>query len=180
MTFYYRQSGSSNDEPPYLSIGTDVSAKYKGAFCEAKIKKINKNVKCRLTLKQGSGSLTVNDDLITGNLRVGGHVVVKHPDRNNQLVDAIINKIFDQSQYTVVFDDGDETTLKRTSLCLKSGKHFAESETLDQLPLTNPEHFGNPVSLGMIQCYAYEQTFFSLFFIDFFQQFFVSRIFLKK
>lgn len=28
------------------------------------------------------------------------------------------------------------------------GKHFAESDTLDQLPLTHPEHFSNPVSLG--------------------------------
>ncbi|XP_030338941.1 AT-rich interactive domain-containing protein 4A isoform X4 [Strigops habroptila] len=44
-----------------------------------------------------------------------------------------------------VFDDGDERTLRRTSLCLKGERHFAESETLDQLPLTNPEHFGTPV-----------------------------------
>lgn len=71
-----------------------------------------------------------------------------------------------------VFDDGDEKTLRRTSLCLKGERHFAESEvseaaggttplypstpdltssscprpqTLDQLPLTNPEHFGTPV-----------------------------------
>lgn len=78
---------------------------------------------------------------------MNSHVEAKHPDKN-QIMEAIINKIIDQSQYTVVFDDGDETTLRRTSLCLKSGKHFAESETLDQLPLTNPEHFGNPVSLG--------------------------------
>ena len=47
-----------------------------------------------------------------------------------------------------VFDDGDITTLRRTSLCLKSGRHFAESETLDQLPLTHPEHFGTPVLGG--------------------------------
>jgi Ras-related protein Rab-1A len=47
-----------------------------------------------------------------------------------------------------VFDDGDITTLRRTALCLKSGRHFAESETLDQLPLTHPEHFGNPVIGG--------------------------------
>ncbi|MEQ2253446.1 At rich interactive domain [Ilyodon furcidens] len=45
----------------------------------------------------------------------------------------------------LVFDDGDEKTLRRTSLCLKGERHFAESETLDQLPLTNPEHFGTPV-----------------------------------
>ena len=71
-----------------------------------------------------------------------------------------------------MFDDGDERTLRRTSLCLKGERHFAESEvgwpgliwraardgkvecefsslsllqTLDQLPLTNPEHFGTPV-----------------------------------
>ena len=47
-----------------------------------------------------------------------------------------------------VFDDGDITTLRRSSLCLKSGRHFAESETLDQLPLTHPEHFGTPVVGG--------------------------------
>ncbi len=138
----------SNEEPPVLPIGTDVSAKYKGAFCEAKIKKISRNVKCKLTLKQGNGSLTVDDELINGVLRVGSHVSVKNPDKSYQLQEAVINKILDQSFYTVVFDDGDEATLKRNSLCLKSGKHFAESETLDQLPLTNPEHFGNPVSLG--------------------------------
>ncbi|KFP67032.1 AT-rich interactive domain-containing protein 4A, partial [Cariama cristata] len=47
--------------------------------------------------------------------------------------------------FILVFDDGDERTLRRTSLCLKGERHFAESETLDQLPLTNPEHFGTPV-----------------------------------
>ena len=135
----------SADEPPVLPIGTDVSAKYKGAFCEAKIKKITRSVKCKITAKNSSHSFTVDDQLITGTLRVGSQVSVK---QNNEPVDAVINKILDQSFYTVVFDDGDEATLKRSSLCLKSGKHFAESETLDQLPLTNPEHFGNPVSLG--------------------------------
>ena len=134
----------TTDEPPVLAIGTDVSAKYKGAFCEAKIKKITRNVKCKLSVKNSNSSLTVDDYLITGTLRVGSQVVVKH---NSQQTEAVISKILDQSFYTVVFDDGDEATLKRSSLCLKSGKHFAESETLDQMPLTNPEHFGNPVSL---------------------------------
>lgn len=50
--------------------------------------------------------------------------------------------------YALVFDDGDITTLRRSALCLKSGRHFAESETLDQLPLTHPEHFSNPVVGG--------------------------------
>ena len=28
----------------------------------------------------------------------------------------------------IVFDDGDERTLKRSSLCLKGGRHYSESE----------------------------------------------------
>lgn len=132
------------DEPPYLTIGTDVSAKYKGAFCEAKIKKVNRVVKCKVTFKNNLGSFMITDDQIKGSLRIGAEIDAKHPDKG-QFMEAIINKLQDYSQYTVVFDDGDETTLRRTSLCLKSGRHFAESPTLDQFPLTNPEHFGTPV-----------------------------------
>ncbi|CAN7993811.1 unnamed protein product, partial [Ixodes pacificus] len=140
----------ASDEPLYLTVGTDVSAKYRGAFCEAKIKKVNRMVKCRVTFKNNHGTHVIPDDHIKGGtLRVGAHVEAKHPDKN-QFFDAVVGKLLDYSQYTVVFDDGDETTLRRTSLCLKSGRHFAESEasafmTLDQLPLTNPEHFGTPV-----------------------------------
>lgn len=121
---------SNSDEPAYLQVGTEVSAKYKGAFCEAKIKKLIRLVKCKVTFKNGYGSLTVIDDNVRGTLRVGATVEAKHPDRNNVFCEAIINKIMDQSQYTVVFDDGDETTLRRTSLCLKSGKHYSESKFL--------------------------------------------------
>lgn len=132
------------NEPPYLTVGTDVSARYKGAFCEAKVKKVNRSVKCKVMFANNLGTMVLPDDQIRGTLRVNVHVEAKHPEKN-QYVAAVITKIFDYSQYTVVFDDGDETTLRRTSLCLKSGRHFAESETLDQLPLTNPEHFGIPV-----------------------------------
>lgn len=37
------------DDPPYLAVGTEVSAKYKGAFCEAKVRKIVRSVKCKVT-----------------------------------------------------------------------------------------------------------------------------------
>lgn len=36
------------DDPPYLAVGTEVSAKYKGAFCEAKVRKIVRSVKCKV------------------------------------------------------------------------------------------------------------------------------------
>ncbi|XP_073441796.1 AT-rich interactive domain-containing protein 4A isoform X3 [Dendrobates tinctorius] len=131
------------DEPAYLTVGTDVSAKYRGAFCEAKIKTVKRLVKVKVTLKQDSSSQLVQDDQVKGALRVGATVEMKAPD--GSLQEAVISKLTDASWYTVVFDDGDERTLRRTSLCLKGERHFAESETLDQLPLTNPEHFGTPV-----------------------------------
>lgn len=47
--------------------------------------------------------------------------------------EAVINKLTDASWYTVVFDDGDEKTLRRSSLCLKGERHFAESEVSNHL-----------------------------------------------
>lgn len=131
------------DEPAYLTVGTDVSAKYRGAFCEAKIKTVKRLVKVKVLLKQDNTTQLVQDDQVKGPLRVGAIVETRTSDGSIQ--EAIISKLTDASWYTVVFDDGDERTLRRTSLCLKGERHFAESETLDQLPLTNPEHFGTPV-----------------------------------
>ncbi|KAJ0009176.1 hypothetical protein NQD34_016591, partial [Periophthalmus magnuspinnatus] len=131
------------EEPAYLTVGTDVSAKYRGAFCEAKIKTVKRLVKVKVTLKGEGTSQVVHDDQVKGQLRVGSVVEVKTNEGGNS--EAVISKLTDASLYTVVFDDGDEKTLRRTSLCLKGERHFDESETLDQLPLTNPEHFGTPV-----------------------------------
>ncbi|XP_070696821.1 AT-rich interactive domain-containing protein 4B isoform X4 [Pempheris klunzingeri] len=131
------------EEPPYLTVGTDVSAKYRGAFCEAKIKTAKRLVKAKVTFKPELSTAEVHDENIKGPLKVGAVVEVKNQDGVYQ--EATINKLTDASIYTVVFDDGDEKTLRRSSLCLKGARHFAESETLDRLPLTNPEHFGTPV-----------------------------------
>ncbi|XP_029691221.1 AT-rich interactive domain-containing protein 4B isoform X2 [Takifugu rubripes] len=131
------------EEPPYLTVGTDVSAKYRGAFCEAKIKSAKRLVKAKVTFRPDLSTAEVHDENIKGVLKVGAVVEVKNPDGVYQ--EATINKLTDASIYTVVFDDGDEKTLRRSSLCLKGARHFAESETLDRLPLTNPEHFGTPV-----------------------------------
>uniref|UniRef100_A0A3B3DUH4 Tudor domain-containing protein n=1 Tax=Oryzias melastigma TaxID=30732 RepID=A0A3B3DUH4_ORYME len=114
------------DEPAYLTVGTDVSAKYRGAFCEAKIKTVKRMVKVKVTLKGESASQVVQDDQVKGPLRVGSTVEVK--TNEGLCSEAVISKLTDASLYTVVFDDGDEKTLRRTSLCLKGERHFAESE----------------------------------------------------
>ncbi|XP_073776439.1 AT-rich interactive domain-containing protein 4B isoform X8 [Danio rerio] len=131
------------EEPPYLTVGTDVSAKYRGAFCEAKIKTAKRLVKAKVTFRPDASTAEVHDEHIRGLLKVGAVVEARNQDGVYQ--EATINKLTDASLYTVVFDDGDEKTLRRSSLCLKGARHFAESETLDRLPLTNPEHFGTPV-----------------------------------
>ena len=96
---------------------------------------------------QGGGNFDLLDSQLTytGNLAVNSSVEAKHPDQGGSLQEAIVTKIFDKSQYTVVFDDGDIATLRRNALRMKSGKHFNASESLDNLPLTHPEHFGTPV-----------------------------------
>ncbi|XP_014673418.1 PREDICTED: AT-rich interactive domain-containing protein 4B-like [Priapulus caudatus] len=136
-------AGLSHD-PPFLSVGTEVSAKYRGAFCEAKVKKVQRLVKCKVQPTEAGTSFIVTDDAVKGNLMVGSRVEVKHAE-TNRYVEATIQRLTDCSQYTVVFDDGDETTLRRSLLCLKGDKHFHKSETLDELPLTDPERFGTPV-----------------------------------
>ena len=37
-----------SEDPPFIRVGADVSAKFKGAFCEAKVKAAKKFVKCKV------------------------------------------------------------------------------------------------------------------------------------
>jgi len=66
-----------------------------------------------------------------------------HPDSTPQL--AVLNKIIDQSSYTVIFNDGDEKTVRRSFIRFKGERHYLNSETLDNAPLNNPEHFLQPI-----------------------------------
>ncbi|XP_065882490.1 AT-rich interactive domain-containing protein 4B-like isoform X2 [Dysidea avara] len=84
--------------------------------------------------------------MIKGSLKPGSRVEAKHSDGTYH--SATIIRVTDASVYTVVFDDGDEVSLRRSSLCLQGARHFKESQTLDQLPLTDPENFGTPVMLS--------------------------------
>lgn len=60
---------------------------------------IKQNTLFQVTLKAG-GTLTVNDDVIKGTLRVGTTVEVKQ-DPKKEAMEAVISKIQDCSQYTV-------------------------------------------------------------------------------
>uniref|UniRef100_H2Y4Q9 Tudor domain-containing protein n=1 Tax=Ciona savignyi TaxID=51511 RepID=H2Y4Q9_CIOSA len=134
-------------EKYHLSVGTEVSAKYRGAFCEAKIKSVKKNVVFRVALKKDNKSYCVAEGAIKGSLKLGSTVEAQFPEQPGWQ-EGVIQSARDKSIYTVEFDDGDVRTLSRGSLCLQGVRHYAESETLDHLPLTDPENFGTPVLNG--------------------------------
>ncbi|XP_022103035.1 uncharacterized protein LOC110985897 isoform X2 [Acanthaster planci] len=104
-------------ELPFLPVGTAVKVMYRGALCEAKVKTINKSMKCRISFFDIIADAVVTDDCIKGDLKEGAVVEVRHPTPDTWM-DGMIMKLADDSTYTVVFNDGDEKTLKRSSLFL--------------------------------------------------------------
>lgn len=147
-------------------MGTEVSAKFKGAFCEAKIKRVEKQVKCKITYKHNNQQATVADELVrsisgqmlnSSEFKVGMVVSVlseadllSPPSQSSpqpqQL--ATLNKVIDQSAYTVIFNDGDEKVVRRSFIRFKGERHYLDSETLNNAPLNNPEHFLYPIKSG--------------------------------
>ena len=56
-----------------------------------------------------------------------------------EMLAVTVMQISDGSTYTVVFNDGDVRNIKRSSIHLKSEKHFDQTTSLDNMPLTQPE-----------------------------------------
>ncbi|KAL3985121.1 ARID/BRIGHT DNA binding domain family protein [Acanthocheilonema viteae] len=132
-----------SDDPPFLSVGTEVSAKFKGAFCEAKVKRMTKSVKCKVLLKTPPyGTIFADHTEIKGSLEVNQQVEIV---QGKATYKGVIQNIKDNSIYVVVFNDGDERQLRRTQVCIKGAKHFDEDVNLDAMPLYKPESFSSPV-----------------------------------
>ena len=71
-----------------------------------------------LIFSKGGGNHDLLDTHLNytgGNLLINTNVEARHPETGT-LQEAIVNKIIDKSQYTVVFDDGDIATLRQGSL----------------------------------------------------------------
>ncbi|CAD5217185.1 unnamed protein product [Bursaphelenchus okinawaensis] len=127
-----------SDFPHLLDLGTDVSAKFKGAFCEARVMEIEtETVEIRVILKdQPFVEYMVTPRLVRGKIAVNEPVVVYF---DGKLMEAQIQHVKDLSRYRVVFNDGDEKSLRRSQMVLKGAKHFDSQINLDNLPLDNPD-----------------------------------------
>ncbi|EDL36561.1 mCG115181, partial [Mus musculus] len=134
------------DEPAYLTVGTDVSAKYRGAFCEAKIKTVKRLVKVKVLLKQDNTTQLVQDDQVKGPLRVGAIVETRTSDGSIQ--EAIISKLTDASWYTVGYGhlDNDQVLLTLSTEDEKE-EESSEEEDEDKRRL-NDELLGKVVSVA--------------------------------
>ncbi|KAE9534067.1 hypothetical protein AGLY_008803 [Aphis glycines] len=129
------------DESLMLAVGTKVCAKYKGAFCEAKIISISKNLQNKVQNNTNRKSKPRIGNSVKRQIKVGKNVAIKSNEIND-IVQGTVLKVQDCSLYTVVFDDGEIACLKRKALHLKSVRYSDTSSTLDKLPLNNPEHSG--------------------------------------
>jgi len=67
----------------HLSVGTEVSAKYRGAFCEAKIKSLKKSVifTVKPINKSTPKSHPLSEDCVKGNLKIGANVEARLTDQ---------------------------------------------------------------------------------------------------
>ncbi|CAF0723859.1 unnamed protein product [Adineta ricciae] len=134
---------STLSESACLPIGCSVSAKYRGAFCSAQVKTVVKQVQLKVTLLTTGETITISDEQIVqpALLRMGRIVTIRLPlsirheatphlsrsglaaiinaSNNYEEKQATIKRIYDNSTYTVVFNDGDEKSLRRSSLCLQ-------------------------------------------------------------
>lgn len=132
-----------SEEPAYLEVGTEISAKFKGAFCEARVKRVQKSVKCKVgwhirkgrwgsldgdgavrlkvALKEAPfGNVVVEErEVVKGEAAVGAEVVVPVSAAGKTSARGAVVAVKDSSLYTVLFDDGDERELRRTQICPK-------------------------------------------------------------
>lgn len=109
-----------------------------GAYCEARIHSVDPEFRVKLRFPDGRTVQTTSKNC-QGHLAIGAQVTF-------QGLQATVVRLKDVSNYVVIFDDFDERTIKRGSLCIKGQRHFDDSVTLDSLPLNDPEHFGDKVT----------------------------------
>ncbi|CAF3470262.1 unnamed protein product [Rotaria socialis] len=159
-------SNNSSTELAYLPIGCSVSAKYRGAFCSAQVKTIEKQVKLKVTLVDSGDTITISEEQIVHSvpLRIGNTVTIRLASSNRRQSNdsnsnhhysrsglaafinptnpdekqATIKQIIDNSIYTVIFNDGDERSLRRSSLCLQGIRlyqtQYGQQKILEEIP----------------------------------------------
>lgn len=151
-------TASTSIETACLPIGCAVSAKYRGAFCSAEVKTVQRQVKLKVTLFDTGDTIVISEDEIVHPvpLRIGNTVLVQtsncshtrngltnfgNSNDNHSKQRGTIKQIYDNSIYTVVFNDGDEKSLRRSSLCLQGIRLYqtkiGQQKILEDIPTSS-------------------------------------------
>lgn len=149
---------STSIESACLPIGCAVSAKYRGAFCSAEVKTVERQVKLKVTLFDTGNTIVISEDEIVHPipLRIGNTVLIHtsntahtrnglptlvNSNDNHSKQRGTIKQIYDNSIYTVVFNDGDEKSLRRSSLCLQGIRLYqtkiGQQKILEDIPTSS-------------------------------------------
>eukprot|EP00124_Ichthyophonus_hoferi_P000585 Ihof_evm19s22 gene=Ihof_evmTU19s22 len=139
-----------------LETGLEVSAKYKGAFCEAVISTVEPRLEARVDFTvKSKGSHWIDHENINGAIGLHKQVEAKHPS-DGQYHPGTIIRIADNSIYTVVFDDADVRTVKRQAIHTKACKpDWATPEKVTPHDATAPS--SEPI-IGRIGRYTTEPS----------------------
>ncbi|KNC80732.1 hypothetical protein, variant [Sphaeroforma arctica JP610] len=125
-----------------LPVGQEVSAKFRGAFCEAVVRSSSNEVQVHVNFTDKSvSSRVVPLKELRGNVVLGGLVQGPTGSARGQFDDCVITRIVDKSVYEVEFDDGDLKNLKRNNIRPKGRAYFTNDTTIESLPLMDPEKF---------------------------------------
>ena len=132
----------------------------------AQVKAIEKQVKLKVTLVDSAETITISEEQIVQSapLRIGNTVTVRLNSSNRRQSNdsnshtnyarsglaafitnnnpdekqATIKQIIDNSLYTVIFNDGDEKSLRRSSLCLQGIRlyqtPYGQQKILEEVP----------------------------------------------
>jgi Ras-related protein Rab-1A len=137
----------------------------------AQVKAIEKQVKLKVTLFDSGDTITISEEQLVhaAQLRIGNTVTVRITSSNRRQSNdsnshhqhysrsglaafinptnpdekqATIKQIIDNSIYTVVFNDGDEKSLRRSSLCLQGIRlyqtQYGQQKILEEIPTSPP------------------------------------------
>eukprot|EP01134_Creolimax_fragrantissima_P006560 CFRG6560T1 len=108
-----------------LSVGTEVTAKYKGSYCVGLIESTTENVEVNIKFCNTELPDRVLDSkLVKGKIAVGSLISCPINGVQRRVADGVITCITDNSGYRVKFSDGDEIYTTRRLLRPETGQHY--------------------------------------------------------
>jgi len=131
---------------------------FNSKYFKAQVKTVERQIKLKVTLFDSGDTIIISEDEIIHPvpLRIGNTVLIRLLSSTNSrsglaaLINssdtydkkkATIKKIYDNSIYTVVFNDGDEKSLRRSSLCLQGIRLYqtqiGHEKLLEDIPTTS-------------------------------------------